>query len=108
MTKTNEKITIKVTERPEIVSTRGDTMPNEEGGSSPIPYPAEDVYSAAATDNDGKEYTVYWDIVEGYPFNGNYDESEACDWEHPFLVTVSEFAQSNKNVTAKIMKVEME
>jgi len=44
-----------------------------------------DVYSAHATDKNGNEYMVHWEII--VDLDSITDESEACDWENPTYIT---------------------
>lgn len=52
------------------------------------PYITSDIdgyvwYQAVATDKDGNEYMVVWDILPGFNIDDIEDESEACDWDNP-------------------------
>lgn len=39
------------------------------------------MYKAHGKDEDGNEYIVTWDVVDGY--EEITDESEMCDWDRP-------------------------
>ena len=53
-------------------------------------------YEQIARDPEGNMYVVYWETREDYdPANG--DESEAYDWDHPFMI----LDDSGKNVMSK-------
>ena len=41
-------------------------------------YPGIDVYVAAAVDEEGNEYQVKWNCLEGWMDMD--DESDCCDW----------------------------
>jgi hypothetical protein len=43
-------------------------------------------YTAHATDNQGNEYMVHWEIKE-FDENVPDDESEMCDWDNPTFIT---------------------
>jgi hypothetical protein len=40
-------------------------------------------YEAAAEDNQGNQYRVVWKLKEDA---NPYDESDACDWESPWVI----------------------
>lgn len=40
-------------------------------------------YQAVATDKDGNEYMVIWDILPDFDINDIEDEADACDWDNP-------------------------
>lgn len=42
------------------------------------------VYKAHAVDNQGNEYKVYWEPVEGW--EKMEDQSDCCDWTEPYEV----------------------
>jgi hypothetical protein len=48
-----------------------------------IDGPADErpIYKAHGVDEEGNEYIVTWDVVDGY--EEITDESEMCDWKHP-------------------------
>lgn len=48
-----------------------------------IDGPADEcpVYKAHGTDEDGNEYIVAWNVVDGY--EDIEDESEMCEWDNP-------------------------
>lgn len=57
-------------------------LPREDGGESI--YAMEGWwYQAEGTDEDGNEYTVFWDILPEW--DGD-DAGYACDWDHPTAV----------------------
>lgn len=39
------------------------------------------IYKAHGKDEDGNEYVITWDVVDGY--EEIEDESEMCDWNKP-------------------------
>lgn len=41
-------------------------------------------FTAKAVDNDGNEYTVFWETKEDFDLSNPADE--ACDWESPYMV----------------------
>lgn len=51
---------------------------------------SEGQYTALATDKEGNEYILYWDIlkeedVEGL-LNGTVDPAIACNWQNPIAI----------------------
>lgn len=48
----------------------------------PSAYVLREWYEAAATDNSGKKYYVFWAIRDDWDANSG-DESDACDWDNP-------------------------
>ncbi len=50
------------------------------------PYLDVDAYHAHATDKEGNEYMVTWEIINDN-FENLTDESDACDWDHPIFIT---------------------
>jgi hypothetical protein len=43
------------------------------------------MYSAHATDKQGNEYMVHWEIKAGYEKWD--DEQDKCDWDNPIFIT---------------------
>lgn len=76
-------------------------LPTEDG--KPSIYAMQgNWYQASAVDDDGNEYTVFWNTLDNW--NGE-DEEDACDWDHPTAVV-----QDNpwRDVTAKVSKIVFE
>lgn len=55
-------------------------------------------YTASAIDDEGKEYQVYWKILDSFDLDEDEDESNACDWENPWMV----LDENGKNVVANV------
>lgn len=62
-------------------------LPDEDGNAS-IYVMEGGWYQADGTDADGREYTVFWDILPDW--DNDEDESGACDWEHPAAVVCND------------------
>lgn len=43
-------------------------------------------YEASAQDDDGNEYIVYFKLADGVDVNETMDETDACDWDNPWMV----------------------
>lgn len=46
-------------------------------------------YVGKAEDKDGNEYDIVWHLQEDFDPNTG-DETDACDWENPWLVTLND------------------
>lgn len=59
-------------------------------------------YEATAEDEAGNQYQVYWKINDDFDVHDGYSpESDACDWENPWMVL--EIGTGNdKNVVSQV------
>lgn len=60
-------------------------------------------YEAAATDDNGNQYMVYWTIRDGVDSVTDTVESNACDWKKPYAIV--QYADRHVNVTGKVRLV---
>lgn len=47
-------------------------------------------YVGKAEDKDGNEYLVVWHLQDDFDPRTNDDESDACDWDNPWSVTLND------------------
>lgn len=47
-------------------------------------------YVGTAKDKDGNEYHVVWHLNDGFNPHTDEDQSDACDWENPWSVTLND------------------
>lgn len=73
-------------------------LPTEDGQPSVFALQGE-WYEAAAADDDGNDYTVFWDILDNWD---GEDECDACDWDHPTAVVQCD---PWRDVTAKVTEI---
>ena len=59
-------------------------------------YLEDDFQSAHATDKEGNEYMVHWEITAD-DFENLEDQSAACDWDNPIFITKIQETQNEIN-----------
>ena len=58
-------------------------------------------YEATAEDENKKQYQVYWKLNDDFDINSD-DESDACDWCHPWMV-LETGTNNDRNVVASVV-----
>lgn len=74
-------------------------LPTEDGEASTYALQGR-WYEAAAVDEDGNNYTVYWEPLSNW--NGE-DEGDACNWDKPVAVVQCD---PWRDVTKQIVEIE--
>lgn len=70
----------------------------DENGNKTI-YGWDEWYQAAAEDECGNEYEVFWQIREDYDPEIYCDEESACKWDSPVMV----LDESGQNVVSQVV-----
>ena len=91
-------IKIKLTQQAEIDGYDGAFLrEHDESGYEMITGISGEWYSACAVDDDGNNYTVYWEMLDGYTYDGD-NEDMACNWSKPYMV----LDEDRRNVTSLV------